>query len=148
MRRIVLAAAAMLLTAAAPVGTSVTVQIGNIRNASGNVHVDLCAQGQFLTDNCAYGATVRAVAGTTMLVVQGVPPGRYAAQAFHDENRNGKVDRVLFGIPKEGVGFSNDVKIRFSAPKFEDAAFAVGSVPGTIRFSLRYFLGASGPAPR
>ena len=56
MRRVALSAAAMLLPAAAPVGTSVTVQIGNIRNANGNVHVDLCAQAQFLTDNCAYGA--------------------------------------------------------------------------------------------
>ena len=80
--------------------------------------------------------------------MQGVPPGRYAAQAFHDENRNGKVDRVLFGIPKEGIGFSNDVKIRLSAPKFDDAAFTVGGAPEMIHFSLRYFLGAAGPAPR
>ena len=38
--------------------------------------------------------------------------GRYAVQAFLDENGNGEVDRALFGIPKEGVGFSNDAKIR------------------------------------
>ena len=148
MRGIVLLAAAMLLPAAAPVGTSVTVQIGNIRNAHGNVHVDLCTQGQFLTEECTYHATVRAVAGTTTLVVPNVVPGRYAAQGTHDENHNGKVDRALFGIPKEGVGFSNDAKIRFSPPKFADAAFAVGAAPATIHFSLRYFLGPSGPSPR
>ncbi|WP_254603226.1 DUF2141 domain-containing protein [Sphingomonas bacterium] len=148
MKAAALLAAAMLLPAAGPVGTTVTVQVGNIRNANGNVHVDICPQAQFLTENCPYRATVRAVAGVTTLVLQGVPAGRYAAQATHDENRNGKVDRALFGIPKEGVGFSNDAKIRFGPPKFDDAAFAVGATPNTIRFSLRYFLGASGPAKR
>ena len=144
----VLLLAALLLPAAAPVGTSVTVQIGNIRNANGNVHVDLCTQGQFLTEDCAYHATIKAVAGTTTLVVPNVLPGRYAAQGTHDENHNGKVDRALFGIPREGVGFSNDAKIRFGPPKFDAAVFAVGTAPATIHFSLRYFLGAPGPAPR
>ena len=148
MRAIVLLAAAMALPAAGPVGTTVTVQIANIRNAKGNVHVDLCTRGQFLTEECTYHATVRAVGGTTTLVVPNVMPGRYAAQGTHDENQNGKVDRALFGIPKEGVGFSNDAKIRFSPPKFDEAAFTVGPAPATIRFSLRYFLGPSGPAPR
>ena len=148
MRLVVLLAAATLLPAAAPAGTTVTVKIGNIRNANGDVHVDLCAQGQFLTEDCSYHATVRAVAGTTTLVLNGIPPGRYAAQGTHDENHNGKVDRALFGIPKEGVGFSNDARIRFSPPKFDDAAFIVGTAPAAIHFSLRYFLGPSGPAPR
>ena len=148
MKLVLLLSTAMLLPAAAPVGTSVTVQIGNIRNAKGNVHVDLCTQGQFLTENCTYHATVRAVAGTTTLIVQNVVPGRYAAQGTQDENGNGKVDRALFGIPKEGVGFSNDAKIRFSPPKFDEAVFVVGAAPSTIHFSLRYFLGPSGPAPR
>ncbi len=146
MRRALLAAA-MLLTAATPVGTSVTVQVDNVRNAHGNVHVDLCPKAQFLTEDCPYHATVRAVTGTTTLVVPGVLPGRYAAQATHDENGNGKVDRAIFGIPKEGVGFSN-TRIGFSAPKFDDAVFTVGTASATIRLSLRYFLGASGPAKR
>lgn len=148
MRRPAILSPLLLAAAPPPAGTSVTVQIANVRNASGSVHVDLCPQAQFLSDNCPYAATARTTAGVTTLVVQGVPPGRYAAQAFHDENRNGKVDRVLFGIPKEGVGFSNDAKIRFSPPKWDDAVFTVGAAPVTIRFSLRYFLGPSGPAPR
>ena len=39
-------------------------------------------------------------------IVPNVPPGTYAAQAFHDEDDNGKLDRTLLGLPKEAMGFS------------------------------------------
>jgi hypothetical protein len=74
--------------------------------------------------------------------------GPYAAQAFLDENNNKEVDRALFGIPKEGVGFSNDAKIGFGPPKFADAVFTFNGPSQAIRFNLRYFLGAKGPPAR
>ena len=78
--------------------------------------------------------------------IANVPSGQYAAQVFLDENSNGKVDRALFGIPKEGVGFSNDAPIRFSPPKFKDARFTFDNgAGGTIQLRLRYFMGPSGP---
>jgi len=39
-----------------------------------------------------------------------IPPGTYALVVIHDENMNGKLDTNWVGIPKEGYGFSNDVK--------------------------------------
>ena len=78
-------------------------------------------------------------------MIAGVPAGQYAAQAFHDENRNHDIDRAIFGIPKEGVGFSRDARIRFSPPKWEEAVFNHLPRPEAIHFSLRYFLGAKGP---
>jgi uncharacterized protein (DUF2141 family) len=77
--------------------------------------------------------------------VHGVPAGRYAAQVFLDENKNGKVDRALFGIPKEGVGFSNDARISLGPPKWADAVFTNTGAAQTIRLNLRYFMGAKGP---
>ena len=50
-------------------------------------------------------------------------PGTYAVSVFHDENSNGKLDTKLLGIPREGVGASNDAKGRFGPPKFSAAAF-------------------------
>lgn len=50
--------------------------------------------------------------------------GTYAIKLFHDENSNGKLDTNMFGIPKEGYGFSNNVG-RFGEPAFNDAAFEV-----------------------
>ena len=51
-----------------------------------------------------------------------VPIGKYAVACFHDENRDGKHNTNIIGIPKEGYGFSNNVFGPFgSSPKFEDA---------------------------
>lgn len=134
----------LVLIGAAPVG-SVTVEVVNVRNASGTLHVDLCPEAQFLKDTCRLSADVPARAGATVVTIAGVPAGTYAAQAFHDENRNGKVDRALFGIPKEGIGFSRDAPIRMAPPKWDDAKFDVTGGRQSIRLRMRYLLGASGP---
>ena len=135
------------LTAAAPVSTgTLTIQIDNVRNAKGNVHVDICPQPQFLGDDCTYVGDAQAHAGSVTVTVHNLPPGQYAAQVFHDENRNKKVDRALFGVPKEGIGFSNDARIALGPPKWADAEFDYNGQPQTITLKMRYFLGPSGPA--
>ena len=121
------------------VPAAVTVAVTEVRSARGHVHVDLCPADRFLTANCPYSADAPARIGTTLVTVPGVPPGRYAAQAFHDENDNGRVDRLL-GIPREGLGFSRDAPVRMAPPRFDDAAFDHGTVPQSIGFRLRYFL--------
>lgn len=136
--------APLLLVGAAPVGT-LAVQVTNVRNAKGAIHVDLCPQAQFLKDDCPLAGDAPARAGVTTVTIANVPAGRYAAQVFHDENRNRKVDRALFGIPKEGIGFSRDAPIRMSPPKWDDARFDVADGRQTISLRLRYMLGPSGP---
>src|SRR5271165_649559 len=53
----------------------------------------------------------------------GISSGTYAVSVFHDENSNGKLDANFVGIPREGVGASNNAKGHFGPPKFADAAF-------------------------
>jgi uncharacterized protein (DUF2141 family) len=127
---------------------SITVEVGNVRNSRGHVIVDVCPQDRFLGDSCPYHGEAQARPGATTVVVPHVPPGTYAAQAFHDENNNGEADRGLFGIPKEGVGFSRNARIRLGPPRWRDAVFAHQARPEAIRFDLRYFMGASGPPAR
>ena len=78
-------------------------------------------------------------AGTDPILVQGLQPGAYAISAIHDENANGKLDS-LFGIPREGFGFSNNPTIRFGAPSFNAARFTLtgGEKVETIR--MKYLL--------
>ncbi len=137
--------AARIQAAAPPEGTLV-IQVDNVRNAAGRIHADVCTEGRFLKDGCPFSAEAPAHPGETTLTVRGVPPGRYAVQLFHDENLNGKVDRGLFGIPKEGVGFSNDAPIRFGPPKFAAAAIDLAAGSRTIGITMHYFAGQSGPA--
>ena len=45
----------------------------------------------------------------------------YALAIYHDENKNGKLDKNLFGAPTEAYGFSNNARETFSSPSFEAA---------------------------
>ena len=127
---------------------SISVEVGNVRNNRGTVVVDICPQDRFLEDGCIYHGEAQARAGTTVVTIPNVPAGQWAAQAFHDENANGEVDRAMFGIPKEGVGFSRNARITFSPPKWRDAVFSHQGRAEVIRFNLRYFTGARGPTRR
>lgn len=141
----------VLLFAAAPVAAQdgvgvLHVVVDNVRASTGRVHVDLCTAQQFLKD-CALAADGPARPGVSTVTLRGVKPGRYAAQVFYDENGNRKVDRALFGIPKEGVGFSRDAKIRLGPPKWEEAMFDYAGGEQTIRLKLRYFIGPNYTGP-
>ena len=138
MRHLLLIAALPLLLGASA-GGSIEVAVTGVRLAKGVVRVSVCDQATFLKD-CRWNAHAPAVQGTTIVIVRNVPPGRYGATAFADKNNNDKVDQGLFGIPFEGVGFSNDAKIRMSPPKFEEAAFQHGASDQRITFKLRYFV--------
>ena len=52
----------------------------------------------------------------------GMQPGAYAVSVFHDENSNGRLDTNFLGIPREGVGASNNAKGHFGPPRFHDAS--------------------------
>lgn len=138
LRRIILLLP-LLAAAPAPPGETVYVTVTGVKNSRGQVHVEICREDQFLK-NCPAYAVASAKAGETLVAVPNVPPGRYAAQGYHDANANDRVDRGLFGIPKEGVGFSNDAPIGLGPPKFPRAAFDVAPMkPKAITFKLRYF---------
>jgi uncharacterized protein (DUF2141 family) len=142
---ILLLAPALLCASAAAHAGTLTIDVDNVRNSAGMIHIDVCPEAKFLKDDCRLAASAPARAGTTVLTVRDVPDGVYAVQAFHDENGNGKVDRALFGIPKEGIAFSNDAPIHFGPPSWNDARMTI-SGSKTIRIKMRYMMGAHGPA--
>jgi uncharacterized protein (DUF2141 family) len=57
------------------------------------------------------------------LVWKDVPHGTYAIAVVHDENDNGDVDTNFIGMPKEGVGTSNNPRPRMGPPKWKDSKF-------------------------
>jgi uncharacterized protein (DUF2141 family) len=67
-----------------------------------------------------------------------IPAGTYAFACFHDENKNGKLDTGLFGIPTEGTVASNNAKGFMGAPSFKDAKFAFTGSPTELRLKMGY----------
>jgi uncharacterized protein (DUF2141 family) len=64
--------------------------------------------------------------------------GTYAISAFHDENNDKKVNSNFIGIPKEGIGVSNNAKGSFGPPKFDDAKFEFTQSDQSVGISLNY----------
>jgi uncharacterized protein (DUF2141 family) len=59
------------------------------------------------------------------LVLQDVPPGSYGVAVFHDLDSNNALETNFVGLPKEPIGFSNDARIRFGSPSWDEARFTV-----------------------
>ena len=116
------------------------VVVTNVRRALGHVRVEVCTPAEFLK-TCEHGGAAPAVVGTTVVEVHDLPPGRYAIQAYLDENDNREVDQNFLGIPKEGVGFSNDAPFGLGPPTFRRAAFAHGDAADEVTLRLRYLPG-------
>ena len=48
-----------------------------------------------------------------------LPKGSYAISLFHDEDGDGVLKKNMFGVPVEGLGFSNNPKWRMAPPGFD-----------------------------
>jgi uncharacterized protein (DUF2141 family) len=66
-----------------------------------------------------------------------LPFGEYAIKIYHDENGNDELDTNFLGIPKEGVGFSNNPSARFGEPGFDEAKFVFDSPSMTVDIEIQ-----------
>ena len=129
-----------LPASSSPQATTVQVTIAGLRNSDGLVQACLTAQPRHFPDcsddHASHKQSVHAQAGL-VLDFDDVQPGTYAIALLHDENGNGRADRVLM-VPREGFGFSRDAPVRMGPPGFEQAAFAVGDTPVRQTIRMRY----------
>ncbi|WP_051083460.1 DUF2141 domain-containing protein [Sphingomonas sp. Mn802worker] len=135
-----LTGATLLLIGAAPVA-SLDVGIEHVRSVKGLLRVCLTADPENFP-SCVddKDAVTRNVpAATHGLRFTGLPHGTYAVAVIHDENSNAKLD-TFAGIPREGFGFSRNPPIRFGAPRFAAARFAVESDAERQQIGMRYIL--------
>ena len=129
-------------TASAQAVTSTLIlQVKNVRNKSGVVRFALFPTASGWPDDKSKAArygSLPANGGTVTFTVANLPPGSYGVSVLHDENENHKLDRDLFGRPKEGIGFGNNPKIGFSTPNWKQSTVNVvgASIESTV--DLRY----------
>jgi uncharacterized protein (DUF2141 family) len=67
-----------------------------------------------------------------------IPAGTYAVACFHDENKNGALDKSFFGKPTEGTAASNDARGFMGPPSFKDAKFSFAGAATELRLKVSY----------
>ena len=128
--------------AAAGDGVTLSITMTSFRSADGQVLVALFRGGDGFPSKPgnAYKTAITKVSGSTASVeFAGLPAGEYAFSVLHDENGNNELDTNFLGIPKEGLGTSNNAKARMGPPKYKDAKFTVGDAPVSQRVKVVYF---------
>ena len=123
--------------------STLTLQITHLRNPRGVINVVLFASATGFPTEVAQACRSGCFAVTELPLLipfANLPFGRYAAAVHHDENQDGEVNVNSLGIPKEGIGFSNNPKILIGAPSFKKAAFDFNSVNQTIAITMKYLL--------
>ncbi len=130
----------LLLGAAPPVGLEVVAE--GLRSTQGVLRLCLVQASRDFPD-CSASATARrlTVAADTAGAIRfaDLPPGDYALALVHDENGNGRLDRMM-GIPREGIGFSRNPALRFGPPPFVAARFHFDGQTGREAVRVKYFL--------
>ena len=71
-----------------------------------------------------------------VFVFENLPPGEYAFVAYQDIDRNKSMKTNMIGYPKEPWGISNNPRILFGPPSFNESKVAVGSGQ-TTKVSIR-----------
>ena len=130
------------LAAAPALAAELVIEVRGVRSDAGHLYVAVHTprKGEKFpySDGMFAGTYQQAHAGEMRFVLRDVPPGRYAVNAFHDENGNGELDANVLGIPTEGYGFANDPPTTFGPPEFEEAAVSVGDEPATAAMTITY----------
>jgi uncharacterized protein (DUF2141 family) len=117
-----------------------TIHLAGLRSTSGQLRLSLYDRDEkFLKAEGRIARLKVPVQSNPMTVhFTGLPPGTYAVTVHHDEDGDGKLNRNLLGLPREGYGFSNDAHGALGPPPFTNAAVQLDAEVKVIAITMRY----------
>jgi len=133
--------AGLLSISTAETGDRIKVEVVGLHSADGDVKCALFNSSEgFPADSSKAIKTTSATIhdGTAECDFDQVPSGEYGIAVYHDENSNGKLDRNFVGMPKEGVGASNDATGTLGPPPFDHARFTYSGGVKAVTIHIRY----------
>jgi uncharacterized protein (DUF2141 family) len=139
----VLAAVGALGQTPAPTQNVIHVEIKGLRNDKGQMLCALYSSAEIESfpkkaDKAVARLTAPIGGGKAICEFAGILPWTYAVSVVHDENSNGKLDTNFIGMPREGVGASNDAKGHMGPPKFSAASFRYDGGRFDLTIHIRY----------
>ena len=118
---------------------TLTVVVNNVNQQGGNIGVLVFNSTKGWPEDrfaALRDVVVPAHPGTVKVTIPELPTGEYAVAVAHDVNQNHKVDKNMFGKPKEQWGMSNNPHATIKAPPFSAARFSL-TADQTIEVQLQ-----------
>lgn len=105
------------------VSSVLKVKVKNIRHNQGKIYLAVYDKEESFMKDVFVIESIRVNSLHELGIEIKLPQGKYAISIFHDVNGNDELNTNFIGIPKEPYGFSNNPKIRFGPPAFNQSAF-------------------------
>ncbi len=113
------------------------IHIQGFENSEGVAKVAVCNSQESFNDSTPFkGFNFNIINNQAERTIT-LPYGEYAIKVYHDENSNNELDTMMFGIPSEDYGFSNDATGSFGPPEYKDAAFILNSPEKKITINIK-----------
>lgn len=128
-----------LLAAVSGHAATLHVTVEGIRNDSQPVRVLLFnSPGSFPDEKQSFKVqATRATQGTAVVEFTDLAPGAYAIMAYHDENEDNRLNRVLGMWPSEGYGLSLNPLV-MGPPTFQEVSFELPDRGLSVTIPLQY----------
>lgn len=121
-------------------GQNINIRISDLKSDKGICEVCLFNKADGFPDeskNAVSCTKVKIKDKTASASFKALKPANYAVVVYHDENNNSKLDTNFIGIPKEGIGVSNNAQQKMGKPKFEAAKFVLNA-DKTLIINIKY----------
>jgi uncharacterized protein (DUF2141 family) len=113
------------------------IHIQGFENSNGVAKVAICNSKESYDGSTPFrGINVKIINNQAKHTIK-LPYGEYAVKVFHDENNNNELDTMMFGIPSEDYGFSNDARGSVGPPEYSQAAFILDSSKKKITIHIK-----------
>jgi uncharacterized protein (DUF2141 family) len=122
----------------------IVVRVLDARNCDGDLGIALFSDKEGFPGKVEHAykkGGLNEIGESNLYVFENVPYGTYAVSVIHDETRTGELHNNCFGIPKDGVGTSNNPHFFLGPPSFECASFQLNSAEVEIEVRLKYLCG-------
>ena len=115
------------------------VTVEQIRNDTQPVRVLLFNSSDSFPDEeqCFKVQATKATEGKAVVEFTDLDPGHYAIMAYHDENEDNMLNRVLGMWPSEGYGLSLNPLV-MGPPTFQETSFELPARGLSVTISLQY----------
>lgn len=117
--------------------SELTLHITGFENSTGIARVALVNSKENYAQDTPFKGYNFDITNKNVLQTIQLPYGEYAIKVFHDKNSNNELDTLIFGIPKERYGFSNNARETFGPPEYKDAVFNLDSPKKEINIIIK-----------